>query len=84
MQPPCLSGGTSSGATRGLWKPGSPPAALSDLWADIADGLREMEELEAANPHEFETVNGVAYGNFGRLNVLASHERVGLWGLCPT
>lgn len=71
------------GETRGLWKPGSPPSTLSDLWADIDDGLREVEEIEAEDPTTFETVNGVAYGVFGRMNVLASHERVGLWGLCP-
>lgn len=71
------------GEARGLWKPGSPPAALVDLWADIQDGLREVEEIDADYPATFETINGVAYGIFGRLNVLASHERVSLWGLCP-
>jgi hypothetical protein len=71
------------GEARGLWKSGSVPAALSDLWADIEDGLRELEEIEANDPKAFETINDVAYGIFGRLNVLASHERVGLWGLCP-
>lgn len=71
------------GEARGLWKSGSPPVALADLWADIEDGLREIEEIEVGDPATFETINGVAYGVFGRLNVLASHERVGLWGLCP-
>lgn len=71
------------GEARGLWKSGSVPAALSDLWADIEDGLREVEEIEAADPKAFETINGVAYGIFARLNVFASHERVGLWALCP-
>jgi hypothetical protein len=71
------------GEARGLWKPGSPPGALADLWADIEDGLREVEEIEADDPATFETINGVAYGIFGRMNVLASHERVSLWGLCP-
>jgi hypothetical protein len=71
------------GEARGLWKPGSPPPTLSDLWADIEDGLREVAEIEANDPTTFETINGVAYGIFGRMNVLASHERVGLWGLCP-
>lgn len=40
-------------------------------------------EIEADDSASFETMNGVAYGVFSRLNVLASHERVGLWGLCP-
>lgn len=71
------------GEARGLWKPGAPPAALADLWADIEDGLREANEIEADDAASFETMNGVAYGVFSRLNVLASHERVGLWGLCP-
>jgi hypothetical protein len=71
------------GEARGLWKPGSPPAALADLWADIEAGLREVEAIEGDDPATFETINGVAYGVFGGLNVLASHERVGLWGLCP-
>ncbi|WP_156255294.1 hypothetical protein [Sandarakinorhabdus oryzae] len=72
------------GEARGLWKPGAPPVALADLWADIEDGLREVEEIEVDDPASFETMSGVAYGAFGRLHVLASHERVGLWGLCPT
>ena len=71
------------GEARGLWKSGSPPAALVDLWADIEDGLREVKEIEVNDPATFDTINGVAYGGFGRLNVLASHERAGLWGLCP-
>lgn len=71
------------GEARGLWKPGSPPAALSDLWADIEDSLREIEEVEGGNPVVLESVNGIAYGALGQLSVLGSHERVGLWGLCP-
>ncbi len=71
------------GEARGLWKPGTPPTALTDLWADIEDGLREAAEIESDDPASFETMNAIAYGAFGRVNVLASHERVGLWGLCP-
>ncbi|MGH8677970.1 MAG: hypothetical protein ACREUQ_06430 [Burkholderiales bacterium] len=71
------------GETRGLWKPNSPPTALADLWADIADGLREVDEIEAGDAAAFDTFNGVAFGVFSQLNLLASHERVGLWGLCP-
>jgi hypothetical protein len=72
------------GEARGLWKPGSPPAALADLWADIEDGLREIEEIEVDDPTSFDTMHGVAYESFPRLNLFASHERVGLWGLCPS
>lgn len=72
------------GEARGLWQPNSPPTALADLWADIQDCLREIGEIEAHDATTYENVNGIAYGVFGRLNVLASHERVGLWGLCPT
>ncbi|GFO82368.1 MAG: hypothetical protein A49_19950 [Methyloceanibacter sp.] len=71
------------GEARGLWNPGSPPAALADLWADIEDGLREVEALELREPEALEAISGIAYGGFRGLNVLASHERVGLWGLCP-
>jgi hypothetical protein len=71
------------GEARGLWTAGSPPTALSDLWADIEDGLREIADKEAEDPEAFKSINSVAYGSSGRLNLLASHERVGLWGLCP-
>jgi hypothetical protein len=71
------------GEARGLWPAGSPPAALSDLWADVEDSLSEIAAIEAANPAAFDTINTVAFGQDGRLNVLSSHERVGLWGLCP-
>jgi hypothetical protein len=71
------------GEARGLWKPGSPPAALSDLWADVEASLNELVAVEAYDPTTLESVNSVAFGMEGRLNVLSSHERVGLWGLCP-
>lgn len=72
------------GEARGLWAPGSPPAALSDLWADVEESLNELTAVEADDPTAMESVNNVAFGTDGRLNVLSSHERVGLWGLCPT
>ncbi len=75
---------TQLGETRGLWLTGSPPAALSDLWADIEAALRDIDDTEAADPTAFSSLNSLAFGVDGRLTVLSSHERVGLWGLCPT
>lgn len=74
---------TKLGETRGLWSPGSPPSALSDLWADIEVSLNEIDATEASDATAFDSVNDLAFGMDGRLNVLSSHERVGLWGLCP-
>lgn len=71
------------GEARGLWTPGSPPTALTDLWADVEESLNELVAVEASDPTALESVNSVAFGMEGRLNVLSSHERVGLWGLCP-
>ena len=72
------------GETRGLWRAGSPPEALSDLWADVKASLDELADVVATDPTSLESVYNVAFGMEGRLNVLSSHERVGLWGLCPT
>ena len=74
---------TALGEARGLWTPGSTPAAFSDLWADIEEVLREVDDLESDHPQSLESISGIANGILGRLNVLTSHERVGLWGLCP-
>ena len=71
------------GETRGLWKPDFPPAVLTDLWADIEDGLREIDDIEKRAPELLASINSLAYGIAGRFNIFASHERVGLWGLCP-
>jgi hypothetical protein len=71
------------GEARGLWPLGSPPEALTDLWADVADSLDEIAAIEASDATAFESANAVAFGSDGHLNVLTSHERVGLWGLCP-
>ncbi len=72
------------GETRGLWRPGSLPETLSDLWADVKASLDQLAEVESSDPSALESVNKVAFGMDGCLNVLSSHERVGLWGLCPT
>jgi hypothetical protein len=71
------------GEARGLWPSGSPPEALSDLWADVQDSLNDLAAIEADDPTALESVNNIAFGPDVRINVLASHERVGLWGLCP-
>jgi hypothetical protein len=46
--------------------------------------LRRTASIEATDPTALESVYNVAFGMEGRLNVLSSHDRVGLWGLCPT
>lgn len=74
---------TKIGEVRGLWEPGSPPDSLTDLWADIEEALFEMAQLEQAQPDSFESTRSVAFDAAGRLNIFSSHERVGLWGLCP-
>lgn len=72
------------GVARGLWDGAAPPEQLSDLWADIRDTLLEVEDTIATDPSALSSINGLGYGLSGRLNMLCSHERVGLWGLCPT
>lgn len=72
------------GEARGLWPAGSPPDVLSDLWADVKASLDDLADVEATDPNALESVNNVVFGMEGRLNVLSSHERVGLWGLCPS
>jgi hypothetical protein len=74
----------SVGEARGLWNPASPPAALDDLWADVQDTLSDIQQFAADNPTALQSVNGIASGVGERFNVLCSHERVGLWGLCPS
>lgn len=72
------------GVARGLWDGAAPPEQLSDLWADIRDTLLEVDGTLASDPSALSSINGLGYGLSGRLNMLCSHERVGLWGLCPT
>ncbi len=71
------------GEARGLWPAGSPPSALTDLWADVEESLNEIATVEATDPAALASANIVAFRMQGRLNILTSHERVGLWGLCP-
>ncbi|TJV25042.1 MAG: hypothetical protein E5Y04_09365 [Mesorhizobium sp.] len=73
----------SIGIARGLWEPAVPPTQLSDLWADIRDMLLGVDDTNATDPGALSSINGLGYGMSGRLNMLCSHERVGLWGLCP-
>jgi hypothetical protein len=40
------------GQRKGLWKPNSIPDPMSDLWADVADGMRDFEEFEASPPND--------------------------------
>jgi hypothetical protein len=40
------------GQRKGLWPLGSTPDPMSDLWADVEDGLRDFEEFEASVPAE--------------------------------
>jgi len=72
------------GEARGLWPPDAPPTTLSDLWADVEESLSDLSTIEADDPSALESVNGIAFRAEVRLGVLSSHERVGLWGLCPT
>tara|TARA_B100000965_G_scaffold263886_1_gene222790 strand:- start:6367 stop:7716 length:1350 start_codon:yes stop_codon:yes gene_type:complete len=71
------------GEARGLWEYGSPPSSLSDLWADIEMSLDDVSAIEETNPELLNSNNQISFGLQGRLNVLSSHERVSLWGLCP-
>lgn len=74
---------TRLGEARGLWPTGLPPTTLSDLWADIEESLNEIAAAEAADETAFSSISNLNWGMRGRINVLSSHERVGLWGLCP-
>jgi len=72
------------GESRGLWAPGDAPDELFDLWADIEQSLRDVADVEAATPGILDSFRAIAEELPGRLGVLASHERVALWGLCPS
>ncbi|TPK02881.1 hypothetical protein FJ872_28760 [Mesorhizobium sp. B2-5-9] len=71
------------GETRGLWRPGSPPSALTDLWADVEESLRDISNVETSTPEVMESFRSLSAELPGSLNMLATHERVSLWGLCP-
>lgn len=70
------------GEARGLWRPGAAPEALTDLWADVEDSLRDVADMEATSPEVLESFHSLSVAIPGSLSILASHERVGLWGLC--
>ncbi|MBY8823179.1 hypothetical protein [Sphingomonas colocasiae] len=71
------------GEARGLWRPGAAPAALTDLWADVEESLRDVADMEASSPEALDSFHAMSAELPGSLNMLASHERVSLWGLCP-
>jgi hypothetical protein len=71
------------GEARGLWDPASPPAELVDLWLDVKETLSEIELLGSRDPGALQSVKRIAAGVGEGFHVLCSHERVGLWGLCP-
>ena len=75
---------TQLGEGRGIWQPGAPPSELHDLWADVADSLFEVDDVERLDPHLLNSFSAIASALGPHLNVLASHERVGIWGLCPS
>ncbi len=70
------------GAVRGLWLMGEPPSLLGDLWADIQVCLEDLAPAEDMEFGLLRSMDENSLGLVGRLNVLTSHERVGLWGLC--
>ncbi len=74
---------TNLGEARGLWQQGTPPDVLSDLWADVRESLRELDDMENGDPDVLSSINSVAFGTSGIFNIFSSHERVGLWGLFP-
>ena len=71
------------GETRGLWSAGSPPAQRGDLWRDIEDTLGDLAAIIARTPNTLQSLNSLRSDMAGYLDVLCTHERVGLWGLCP-
>ena len=72
------------GEARGLWRPGAAPAALTDLWVDVEDSLRDLADMEATSPAVLDSFHAIYTDLPASLKVLASHERVSIWGLCPT
>lgn len=71
------------GEARGLWRPGTAPAALIDLWADVKDSLRDVADVEASSPELLNSFHEISMELPGSLKMFASYERVSLWGLCP-
>lgn len=66
------------GERKGLWKSGSMPDPLTDLWADVDEGLRDFEDFEADTPDNrnhfdlFRTFSASVseLGKFERISIL--------------
>lgn len=66
------------GLLRGLWEPGSEPANLTDLWADIRDFV--IDANGTPQPGSFsELARTLGDG----LHLASTCERVTVWGLAP-
>ncbi|MCY3772551.1 MAG: hypothetical protein OXG98_11105 [Gemmatimonadetes bacterium] len=74
----------SLGENRGIWPPGTPPAEPYDLWADVKESLDAVAQIEEKSRPPLDSFSSIATGLAPQLTVLASHERVGIWGLCPS
>ena len=72
------------GESRGIWPPGAPPTELYDLWVDVEESLRAIADAEDTLPSLLESFSSITSSLAPQLSVLASHERVGIWGLCPS
>ena len=75
---------TTLGESRGIWAPGAAPSDLQELWADVDQALKEIAEIEFNDPGSFESFNDIASTLAPYFDLLASHERVGIWGLVPS
>lgn len=65
------------GSDRALWKPNQQPAALTDLWSDAEVALNEIH----VNLNQVDSFNTLWRKFANSAEMLASWERVGLWGL---
>ena len=72
------------GESRGIWQPGAPPSDLHDLWADVEDSLNAIADAKDGHTPLLTSFCTFASSLAIEINVLASHERVGIWGLCPS
>ena len=72
------------GESRGIWQPGAAPSDLHDLWADVEESLNAIADAEDNHPPVLNSFSTIASNLAPELSVLASHERVGIWGLCPS
>jgi hypothetical protein len=68
------------GENCGLWNSGASPADFGDLWADVEAALSDVRSwLASTSP--VKEMRGWRVGNAESLDVLATTERAGLWGL---